>query len=197
MANENAKRGRPRLSDEEKKERALKRATGELPPIKRPDRAVQTSKGDNTQYLRHALATMGMPPIDISDARQVEERINWYFVHCAEDDMKPSVTGLCNALGITKDTLIAWRTGKYRANSHQAIASRAHAVLEELMENYMQNGKVNPVSGIFLMKNLFVGFSDKQEVVLTPNQPQLSDADPATIEAKYAELPDSVDGDSE
>lgn len=185
------KRGRPRLTPEEKKDRAEKRKTGELPPILRPDSTVQTNKGDNSQYLRHALASLGMPPIDISDARQVEERIQWYFVHCAEDDMKPTVTGLCNALGITRDTLIAWRTGKYREDSHQAIAARAHAVLEELMEHYMQNGKVNPVSGIFLMKNLYSGFSDKQELVLTPNQTQLSDEDVKTIEAKYAELPDA------
>lgn len=184
------KRGRPRLSDEEKKDRAEKRKTGELPPILRPDRTVQTNPGDNSQYLRHALASLGMPPIDISDAKQVEERIQWYFVHCAEDDMKPTVTGLCNALGVTRDTLIAWRTGKYREDSHQAIAARAHAVLEELMEHYMQNGKVNPVSGIFLLKNLYSGYSDKQELVLTPNQPQLSDADREAIEAKYAELPD-------
>lgn len=190
------KRGRPRLSEEEKKDRAEKRKTGELPPILRPDMTVQTDKGDNSYFLRHALASLGMPPIDISDARQVEERINWYFCHCVEDDMKPTVTGLCNALGITRDTLIGWRTGKFREDSHQAIAARAHAVLEELMEHYMQNGKVNPVSGIFLMKNLYSGFSDKQELVLTPNQTQLSDEDVKTIEAKYAELPDVGGEDS-
>lgn len=190
------KRGRPRLSEEEKKDRAEKRKTGELPPIKRPDLTVQTNPGDNNHYLRHALASLGMPPIDISDARQVEERINWYFVHCAEDDMKPTVTGLCNALGITRETLITWRKGKFRADSHQAIAARAHAVLEELMEHYMQNGKVNPVSGIFLLKNMYPDFSDKQELVLTPNQTQLSDEDVKTIEAKYAELPDVGGEDS-
>lgn len=190
------KRGRPRLSDEEKTERAIKRANGELPPITRPDRQVQTAPGDNSMFIRHALATIGMPPIDISDAQQVEERIHWYFVHCVDNDMKPTVTGLCNALGITRETLLTWRTGKFRAGTHQAIAARAHAVLEELMETYMQNGKINPVSGIFLMKNLFVGFSDKQEVVLTPNTSGLSDADTATIEAKYAELPD-MGGESE
>jgi hypothetical protein len=65
--------------------------------------------------------------------------------------------------------------------------------MEELWETYMQNGKINPVSGIFLAKNNY-GYSDKQEYVVTPNTPQLSDADTATIEAKYAELPD-VDGE--
>lgn len=186
--------GRPRLSDEEKKERALMRKNGELESFKRPDRQVQADPGDNSKYLRHALVTMGLPPIDISDPKQVEERINWYFVHCVENDMKPAVIGLCNSLGIDRDTLLAWRKGVYRANTHQAIAVRAHRVLEELWEYYMENGKINPVSGIFLAKNMFGDYSDKQELVLTPNQSQLSDVDPETIEAKYAELPD-VDGD--
>ena len=53
---------------------------------------------------------------------------------------------------------------------------------------YMQNGKINPVSAIFLAKNNF-GYADKQEYVLTPNQQQET-IDPATIEAKYAELPE-------
>jgi hypothetical protein len=58
----------------------------------------------------------------------------------------------------------------------------------------MQNGKINPVAGIFLGKNMFGGsYSDKQEVVLTPNTQGLSNADVATIEAKYAELPDVED----
>jgi hypothetical protein len=186
-------RGRPRLSPEEKKERAVMRANGELPSVERPDRTIQAEPGDNAKYLRHALKTMGLPPIDISDAKQVEDRINWYFVHCAEDDMKPTVNGMCNALGIHRDTILTWRKGEYRADSHQAIIVRAHRVLEELWEDYMQNGKINPVSGIFLGKNLFGGYSDKQEVVLTPNTPGLSSADVATIEAKYAELPDVED----
>ena len=61
-------------------------------------------------------------------------------------------------------------------------------MMEELWENYMQNGKINPVSGIFLGKNNY-GYADKQEYVLTPNQQQET-IDPATIAAKYEELPE-------
>jgi hypothetical protein len=57
----------------------------------------------------------------------------------------------------------------------------------------MLNGKVNPVSGIFLAKNMFYGYSDRQELVLTPNQGGIDSVDAATIEAKYAELPDYED----
>ena len=38
------------------------------------------------------------------------------------------------------------------------------------IENYAQNGKINPVTAIFLMKNHF-GYRDQQEVVVTPNGP--------------------------
>lgn len=50
----------------------------------------------------------------------------------------------------------------------------------------MQNGKINPVSGIFLMKNN-MGYQDKQEYVLTPNN-QLGEATSAEdLQKKYLE----------
>ena len=182
-------RGRPALTEEEKRERALARKNGELAPGKSKFGEEYVQVGDNSKYLRHALATLNMPPIDIADAKQVSERLWWYFDHCAENDMKPTVNGMCNSLGIHRDTLHTWRTGEYRADSHQAIIMKAYRVLEELWEDYMLNGKINPVSGIFLSKNLFYGYADKQEFVLTPNN-GISEADAATIAAKYDELPE-------
>jgi hypothetical protein len=52
--------------------------------------------------------------------------------------------------------------------------------MENLWENYMQNGKINPVAGIFLGKNNF-GYQDKTEYVVTPNQRQESDYSEAEI----------------
>jgi hypothetical protein len=52
----------------------------------------------------------------------------------------------------------------------------------------MLNGKINPVSGIFLGKNNFQ-YVDKQDFVVTPNT-GVDAVDPATIEAKYKELPE-------
>jgi hypothetical protein len=180
-------RGRPRLSPEEKKQRALMRANGELPKISRPDRQVQTDEGDNTKYLRHAMIIREQPSIDTSDPKQVEERIDWYFRHCADSDMKPTVTGFCNSLGVARSTLWAWKSGQYRKGTHEEIILRAYNLLEEMWENYMQNGKINPVAGIFLGKINFQ-YREQQEYILTPNT--ASQIDPTTIEAKYAELPD-------
>ena len=145
--------------------------------------------GDNSKFLRHALTIRKWPLIDITDPIAVENRINDYFVLCMHDDIKPSVKGLENALRVNRSTLWEWRNGNYRAGTHQAIIVEAYDVLEALWQDYMQNGKINPVSGIFLGKNLF-SYSDKQEFVLTPNQNQLTETDVAAIEAKYAELPE-------
>lgn len=197
--NKPKKTGRPRLSEEEKAKRAEMRKTGELPIQRRnrPDLAnfgqENIQPGDNTKYLRHAIATMNMPPIDTSSAEQVSERIAWYFNHCADSDMKPTVNGLCNALGIHRDSLRSWRIGEYRQGTHQDIVLRAYRIIEELWEDYMLNGKINPVSGIFLAKNMFSGYSDKQEFVLTPNAPGLSETDIGALEQKYAELPEDIE----
>ena len=144
--------------------------------------------GDNSKYLGHALSIMRMPLVDLNDPEQVRERCEWYFDHCFANDMKPTVSGLCNAFKISRMTLLDWKRGNYRADTHQAIILEAYALMENLWEDYMQNGKINPVSGIFLGKNNY-GYADKQEYVLTPNQQQET-IDPATIEAKYAELPE-------
>jgi hypothetical protein len=145
--------------------------------------------GDNSKFLRHALASWDLPPIDISDASQVAQRIEWFFSHCAEDDMKPTVTGLCNALGIDRSTFYRWGTGEFRkgeTSDHYTLVKKARNILEELWEDYMLNGKINPVTGIFLGKNHF-GYADKQEVVLTPNSPLGDTKDTKELEERYIE----------
>lgn len=130
---------------------------------------VQVNPGDNARYLRFALDCYELPPIDIADAEAVEERINWYFRHCIDCDIKPGVAGLCGALGIDRQTFYQWTTGVNREGTHKSLAKKAKFTLEQLMEQYMVNGKINPVSGIFLLKNHF-GYTDKQEITIQPKK---------------------------
>lgn len=132
--------------------------------------APQLKKGEMSRYLRHCMWSWDLPPIDISDEKQVKQRIEEYFMHCIQDDMKPTVVGCSAALGIDRHTFNDWCKGNTRAATHTATVKKAKEILENMMENYMLNGKINPVSGIFLLKNNF-GYQDKQEVVLTPNNP--------------------------
>ena len=60
----------------------------------------------------------------------------------------------------------------------------------------MQNGKINPVSGIFLGKNNF-GYQDKTEMVLTPNSRNDSDYDAEDIKKRYLTDSTTFDSDSD
>lgn len=103
--------------------------------------------------------------------------------------MKPTVTGLSNALGVSRQTLYDWSKGRRRGEKSDRadLIKRAYDLLAELWEDYMLNGKVNPVSGIFLGKNHF-GYTDKQEVTLTPGKPLGEDVTPEQLEEKYADV---------
>lgn len=144
--------------------------------------------GDNSRFLRLAMASLDLPPIDISDAAQVEQRIRDYFGFCVNNDRKPSVIGMCNWLGISRDTIQTWRRGEHRYNTHSAVINKAYTMLEELMNDYMLNGKVNPASGIFLLKNIH-GYRDQVDIVAAPAA-SLADQSAAEIAAKYEALPE-------
>jgi len=135
--------------------------------------------GDNSRFIRYAMASWNLPPIDISDPEQVRERINMYFNHCAENDRRPQVVGMCNWLGISRQTLNEWKNGEVRSATHGDIIKKAYGMLEEMWVDYMQNGKISPPTAIFLAKNFF-NYKDVADVVVTPNNPlQDLDADQA------------------
>lgn len=129
-----------------------------------------TKPGDNARYLRFALASWDLPPINISDPKQVEERLGMYFKYCLENDRKPQIVGMCNWLGVSRQALNEWENGVTRAATHGDIIKRAKGMIEEMWADYMMNGKINPASGIFLSKNWF-GYKDQTDVVVTPNNP--------------------------
>ena len=126
--------------------------------------------GDNARYLRYALVSLDLPPIDISDPVQVQQRINDYFMFCVDNDRKPNMKGLGNWLGVDATTVNSWKRGEYRAETHSPLIKKAVDILEELWLDYMLNGKVNPGSGIFIGKNLF-SYKDVQDITVTPQMP--------------------------
>ena len=136
--------------------------------------------GDNAKYISFALESMKMPKLDFNDVPAVQERIDWYFTRCFQNDMKPGVVGLANALGVDRKTLWAWKVGQNRAANAALIdtVKKAYSFLEEMWEQYMQNGKISPPNGIFLGKNNF-DYRDEQQVVVTPNNP-MQDMDAET-----------------
>ena len=145
--------------------------------------------GDNSAYLRHALVSLDLPPIDIADPKQVENRIQEYFQYCIDNDRKPNIKGLGNWLGVDRNTVHGWMRGEFRADTHTEIIKKAYDIIEEMWWDYGQNGKVNPAAWIFVGKNAF-GMKDTQDVVITPNNPLGETKSADTIAEEYAFLPE-------
>ena len=163
--------------------------------------ALDISSSDNVKYIMQSLRIANLPNIDLQDPVAVQNRINDYFTIVAENEMKPTVAGLGLALnGMDRRRLWEIRTGQYGNTRGETatlpksvtdVIKKAYKIMEELWENYMQNGKINPVSGIFLGKNNF-GYQDKQDVVITPNTNPESDFSADDIKSRYA-LPEAED----
>lgn len=157
----------------------------------RPDRAAITDPGDNRKFINHSLTLASLGKVNMKDNDAVKERVRTYFEICAEDDMKPSVAGLAVAFSMDRKCLWEYRTGAIgKSEEVRNTLKQAVSLLDLQMVDYMQNGKINPVSGIFLMKNNF-GYADKQEVVVTPNMPLGEERSSDDIARDYAEsVPD-------
>ena len=167
-----------------------------------------TEPGDNTKYLLVSMKLMQLPDIDLHDVEQVNARLEEYFKIQADADLKPTVAGLGLALnGMDRRRLWEIRSGNYHTSKELSelptavtdSIKKAYKLMENLWENYMQNGKINPVSGIFLGKNNF-GYQDRTEYVVTPNMQNDSDYDADDIKKRYltdsATIP-TTDSDSD
>lgn len=166
------------------------------PKQKRPNRSknmqVQTEPGDNTKYLNFAMVLMALPDIDLDSPQAVRDRVCEYFTLCAENDMKPSVAALALSLHIERNTLWKWANGETKSKNSEIVHTikRAYQVLDALMNDYMQNGKINPVSGIFLMKNN-MGYKDEQKIEVKPESPLGAVGNPDEINSRYIDsIPD-------
>lgn len=167
------------------------------------DPLVNLEPGDNAKYLNAALqvAELGKNKIDLSDPdpSKLQVRIQEYFDLMATQDKKPTYTGLAMAIGITRATLYTvikdiptgtWarnycgHTHTYASKACRELILQAVDVMTILWEDYMQNGKINPASGIFIGKN-FYNMRDEVEHVITPNTNPLDEMSTDDIAQRY------------
>ena len=146
------------------------------------------------KLLMQSVEIANLPDIDLNDAAAVQGRINEYFAIVAKNGNKPTVAGLALSLnGMDRRRLWEIKTGNF-GNQHRQgevlprevrdLIKKAYKIMEDLWENYMQNGLINPVSGIFLGKNNY-GYQDKTEYVVTPNTKDESDYNEQEIRERY------------
>lgn len=163
------------------------------------DNGLMVEAGDNAKYLQVGMQIFSLPDIDLYDSEQVEERLKEFFRIHIEADLKPTVAGMGMALnGMDRRRLWEIKTDSLKGGvskydlptSTLDAIKKAYKYMEMLWENYMQNGKINPVSGIFLGKNNF-GYQDKQEHILTPNTNPDSEYNADDIRKRYLTDSDS------
>jgi hypothetical protein len=165
------------------------------------DNGLMLEKGDNAKIMSINIALFNMQDIDMTDAQAVTGRLGEYFALYEQADLKPTVAGMAIALnGMSRQTLTAiahdrvtGSTGYKSALPPEVTATikKAYKMMENMWETYMNSGKINPVSGIFLGKNNY-GYQDKTEYVLTPNTQNDFDYDAEDIRQRYL-----IDSDSD
>ena len=95
------------------------------------------------------------------------ERITQYFTYCINNDMRPGVENMALACGCSRQNL--WQHQKSGAEVGQII-DRAKQTIAALMETWSLEGKLNPATSCFLLKNHF-GYSDTHTFEVEPQKP--------------------------
>lgn len=182
---------RKKQQEDTETKKPKRKANGRNSPVI-GDNGMMTSPGDNAKYIHITRQLSNLPKIELNNPEEVEKRIDLYFQIMEENDCKPAVMGLGMALGLDRRRLWEIRCDcipdtypklKALPDATKDAIKKAHNFLEVMWENYMQNGKINPVSGIFLGKNNY-GYKDKSEYVLTPNA-QKEEYDAEGIRRRY------------
>lgn len=141
--------------------------------------------GDNSKAIGIIMQFNNLPVVDLHVPEQVRDRVNQFYNMCFENDFKPTVASYAASLGFSRKTLWLLMNNPEKGWSDLPALSldyikKGYSSLEQLWEYYMQNGKINPVSGIFLAKNNF-GYVDKTEYTIEPKA-TLNESD---LEQKY------------
>ena len=157
------------------------------PYKRRTDREATVDSGDNARFIAHAMRLAKLPPIDMDNADEVAERCEQYFEMAREDNSKPSLAALALALGYDRVSLYRIVNGLQGKSTEVCnVLKRAVQMLDVLLNDYMQNGKINPVSGIFLMTNT-LNYQQRAEVTVAPAQPLGEGRDPDELRRRYLE----------
>lgn len=133
---------------------------------------------DKTSILFLNIELMNMPDIDLNNVDEVAQRLSDYFALYAKYELKPTVVGMAIALnghnrqwlwGAVHDKPISGNGAYVKLPQPVSnLIKKTYNLLENQWESYMNSGKINPVSGIFLGKNHY-GYRDQVENIITPN----------------------------
>ena len=149
-------------------------------------------KARENSPIRFMQMILPSDPLDCNDVAEMERRFARYLELCAEWGMKVGNMAAYAAIGIDKDTAYEWTSRRTSNPARYGFIKKVQQVCALYREGLMEDGKVNPVTGIFWQKN-YDGLKDQQEVVLTPNNPLGEAQNAEQLKQKYLESADIVE----
>ena len=127
---------------------------------------------DVEAYTKHSMEIMALKPLnlEICSPKKLEERCIKYFEICDKYNFRPTIAGFASAIGVTRQTLLKFINGERACPlDNYQVLERFYAMLNAMIETFMQEGTINNISGIFLMKNNF-GYKDQTDYVVNNRQ---------------------------
>ena len=141
-----------------------------------------------TDITNSCIALMALPKINTYSADEVRQRTIEYFDIARKYNVKPTLESYALALRITRETVLAISSGLFsRPPEVREIVIMAHQTIQAMMAGFMTDSKVNPIAGIFLMKNNMGYSNDDNPMRFAPVN---TDADNENVEDKYEHLLD-------
>ena len=139
----------------------------------------------NERHIDHTMSLAMMKPLEVWDAEHVGRRTAEYLEKCKEDGVRVNLSSYALALGTTPDGLNEMMCDKSKTQETRNAIQKGVAVIESVMIEMMMEQRINPVTGIFLLKNHF-GFKDQSEISFKGH----IETDKKTLQAKYRAVVD-------
>lgn len=145
-----------------------------------------------SQLLELSLCLASMTKCDLFDPDDVSKHIEDFFQLHIQYQAKPSCKGLAMALGIPPDTLsnirhnrvVHLRNAKNIPEKTKALIKRAYDVIDNMFEQYLQNGMIHPTMGIFLGVNNY-GYKNTNDVTIEQRNEERPKLTAEEIQKRY------------
>lgn len=119
--------------------------------------------------LQNAIDIFQAPTPDLHNPQEVQDAIINYFTTCQRNHIRPGNLGLYAALGMSRQDYSNVIHGKVKNKVNPAcidMLKKATRAIGAYRENLASEGKINPVTYIFMSKN-YDGLTDTQQIEVT------------------------------
>lgn len=116
--------------------------------------------------IQCALDNFNAPTPDLHNPEEVKQAIINYFTSCQRNHVRPGNLGLYAALGMSRQDYNNVITGKSKSKVSPDcidILKKATIAIGQYREGLALDGKINPVTYIFMGKN-YDGLTDTQQI---------------------------------